>query len=49
MSILGFVVALVGILVIVSRRLRSTRRAHSDIDAGTISESWLAEQRGSKT
>jgi hypothetical protein len=45
---LTLVVALLGVLAIAMRRLRVSANSDSDIDAGTVSESWLAAQRGSR-
>ena len=49
---LAFVVALVGVLAVAVRRLRGVAMdpyPDPDIDVGTVSEGWLAEQRGSRT
>jgi hypothetical protein len=46
---LALVVGLLGVLAVAMRRLRVSPNADSDIDVGTVSESWLAEQRASRT
>ena len=44
---LALVVGLLGLLAVTMRRLhRVTPAPKPDIDVGTLSESWLAEQRG---
>jgi hypothetical protein len=46
---LALVVALLGVFAIIIRRLhRASPDSCTEIDVGTISESWLAEQRGSR-
>ena len=48
---LALVVGLVGVIVIAiaMRHRRVTPQSDRDIDVGTVSEGWLAEQRGSRT
>jgi hypothetical protein len=46
---LALVVGLVGLLAVATRRLRVSPNSDPDIDVGTVSEGWLAEQRGSRT
>jgi hypothetical protein len=46
---LALVVGLVGVIAIAMRRRRLAPHADPDIDVGTVSEGWLAEQRGSRT
>jgi hypothetical protein len=46
---LALIVGLVRILAIAMRRRNASTRAHPGIDAGAVSESWLAQQRGSRT
>jgi hypothetical protein len=47
---LALVVGLMGALAAALRRLHSVPPdSHSNIDVGTVSEGWLAEQRGSRT
>jgi hypothetical protein len=49
---LALVVGLLGVLAVSMRRRRSVSPdsyTDIDIDVGTVSEGWLAEQRGSRT
>jgi hypothetical protein len=46
---LALVVGLVGVIVIAMRRRRVAPQSDRDIDVGTVTEGWLAEQRGSRT
>jgi hypothetical protein len=43
----GAVIGLIG-LVIVTLRLRRKATAPKDIDVGTVSQSWMAQHRGSR-
>jgi hypothetical protein len=45
---LALVVGLLGVVAVAMRRLLVSPNAQPDIDVGTLSESWLAEQRGSR-
>ena len=47
---LALIVGLLGALAVaVRRRHRVSSDEEDQIDVGTVSESWLAEQRGKKT
>jgi hypothetical protein len=47
--LLAFVVGLIGVFAAkMRRRHRVSSDCLSDIDIGSVSETWLAEQRGSK-
>jgi hypothetical protein len=45
---LALVVGPMGVAAIAMRRRRDPPDAYADIDVGTVSENWLAEQRGRK-
>ena len=45
---LALVIALMGALAIAMRRRQVNPGDYADIDVGTVSENWLAEQRGRK-
>lgn len=46
--ILGLVIVVLGVIATVVRRQHISRDANAGIDTATVSESWLAEQRGHK-
>jgi len=46
---LALVVGVIGVIAVAMRRGRVSPGAYADIDVGTVSESWLAEQRGGKS
>jgi len=46
--VLALVVGVVGGIAATMRRYHVSSDSASEIDVGTVSESWLAEQRGSK-
>jgi hypothetical protein len=45
---LVFVLGLMGAVAIVMRRRHAKPGAYADVDVGTVSENWLAEQRASE-
>jgi hypothetical protein len=45
----AIVIGFLGVLAVAMRRFRASPNSDPDIDVGTLSESWLAEQRGSRT
>jgi hypothetical protein len=46
----AIVIGFLGVLAVAMRRFRASPNSEPpDIDVGTLSESWLAEQRGTRT
>jgi hypothetical protein len=45
---LALIVGLLGVLAVAMRRRRVSLDPYPGIDVGTVSERWLAEQRGRK-
>ena len=44
----ALVIVVIVVLAIAMQRRRVSPDSYADIEAGTVSESWLAEQRGHK-
>jgi hypothetical protein len=45
----ALVTVLIVVIAIAMRRRHASPDSYADIETGTVSESWLAEQRGNKS